>query len=396
MTGFREVMYADTEENAIISHGKLCQLLIATNNQECHKYLDDWWKRRALWCNCFRQMPALRGHNTNNYAEATIRIFKDIGVNRVKQYNAISLMHAIMTTMESFYHSRLLEFAHNRNRLNVFKLRSIMEQISYVSKDAIIEGNCKGVFQVPSEHSENFYEVNAELGICQCRVGRNGSFCKHLCAVAYHFNVQVPNAPKTSDDDRYLAAKVAHGEDCPSKNFYSSFRNDIPIAGGERAIVHVSVNNNPNEMDLDRQVKCYAGNSTKESDKESCLRGIQETAALLQNTVTNLKDADWIEMGRSLNIFKQRLQNCSNASQLTTFFSTVGGGIPRLKRAGTMIGVQPTSKARRAANRSRGNRTLSYGRNAKAIQLLTRAKKQKASHNIAKNVRSNVNNYRKH
>ena len=71
---------------------------------------------------------------------------------------------------ESFYHSRLLEFAHNRNRLDVFKLRCITEQIAYVSNDAIIEGNCKGVFQVPSDHSENFYEVNAELGICQCHL----------------------------------------------------------------------------------------------------------------------------------------------------------------------------------------------------------------------------------
>jgi len=102
--------------------------------------------------------------------------------------------------------------------------------------------------------------------------------------------------------------------------------------------------------------------------------------------VQRVKDADLMEMGRSLNIFNQRLQNLSNASQLTTFSSTVG----------TIIGVQPTSKARRATNRSRGNRTLSYGRNAKAIQLLPRAKKQKASQDIVKNVRSNVNNYRRH
>jgi len=80
MTGFREVMHGDTEEIAIIAFDKLCQLLIATNNQECHKYLDDWWKRRALWCNCFRQLPALRDHNTHNYADATIHIFKDIDV----------------------------------------------------------------------------------------------------------------------------------------------------------------------------------------------------------------------------------------------------------------------------------------------------------------------------
>src|SRR6218665_3680545 len=102
--------------------------------------------------------------------------------------------------------------------------------------------------------------------------------------------------------------------------------------------------------------------------------------------VQRVKDADLMEMGRSLNIFNQRLQNLSNASQLTTFSSTVR----------TIIGVQPTSKARRATNRSRENRTLSYGRNARAIQLLTRAKKQKANQNIFKNIKNNVNNYKRH
>jgi len=108
--------------------------------------------------------------------------------------------------------------------------------------------------------------------------------------VAYHFNVHVHNAPKTCDDDSYLTAKVAHGEDCPSKDYNSSFRNDFPIANGERAIVNVSANNrpNPNEMDMDRQVECYADNSTKDSNKESCLRGIQETVVLLESNVTTL------------------------------------------------------------------------------------------------------------
>jgi hypothetical protein len=51
--------------------------------------------------------------------------------------------------------------------------------------------------------------------------------------VAYQFNVDVPNAPKVSDDDRYLAAKVANGDGCPGKEFYISFRNDFSIANTE-------------------------------------------------------------------------------------------------------------------------------------------------------------------
>lgn len=186
-----------------------------------------------------------------------------------------------------------------------------------------------------------------------------------------------------------LQQKVAQGDDCPGKEFYTLFRNDVYIAYEDKDIVGASVVNVPIEMALHRQLECNAGNSSKDTDnrKESLLQEVRETAALLESKVVNLKDEDWLEIGKSFSIFK-RLQNCSNASQLTTFFSTVGGGIPRLKRSGAMIGVQPTSKARRAANRSKGNRTLSYGRNAKVIQLLKIARKQKATHNIGQNIKS--------
>jgi len=109
-----------------------------------------------------------------------------------------------------------------------------------------------------------------------------------------------------------------------------------------------------------------------------------------------LTDANWTELSKSLETFNRRQQSIVNASQLTTSFSTIGGAIPRVKRAGAMIGVQPTSKARRADMRSRGNRTLAYGWNAKAVQLLKQAKRRKASHCTGHNIASNVSNFRKH
>jgi len=119
-------------------------------------------------------------------------------------------------------------------------------------------------------------------------------------------------------------------------------------------------------------------------------------AMSIERKIEGLTDANWNELSKSLEIFDRRQQNINNASQLTTFFSTVGSAIPRLKRAGAMIGVQPTAKTRRADNRSRGNRTLSYGRHAKAVQLLSQAKKRKATHCIGQNVARNIGNYRKH
>jgi hypothetical protein len=109
-----------------------------------------------------------------------------------------------------------------------------------------------------------------------------------------------------------------------------------------------------------------------------------------------MADANSTEMSKSLGTFARRHKNCSNSSQLTTFFNTIGGAIPKLKRAGAMIGVQPTSKARQGESKNRGNRGLAYGRNPKAVQLLNKAKKIKVSHNFKSNFMRNVANYRNH
>jgi hypothetical protein len=105
-------------------------------------------------------------------------------------------------------------------------------------------------------------------------------------------------------------------------------------------------------------------------------------------------------MTKGLGTFDRRLLNCKNPSQMATFYHSSGGAIARIKRAGAMIGVQPTSASRRAAGRSRGKRVQSTGRNAKvrdpAAKLLATAKARKAAHNISANIKKNVPNYRKH
>ena len=45
-------------------------------------YLEGLVERRTEWAIAFRQGAALRGNHTNNYAEATMNIIKDIVLNR--------------------------------------------------------------------------------------------------------------------------------------------------------------------------------------------------------------------------------------------------------------------------------------------------------------------------
>lgn len=153
-------MYAESHQEAIQCYDKLTQFLNAKKYNNCEKYFRSWWERRSEWSNAYRKLPQLRGNNTNNYAEANIRIFKDIGVNRVKQYNAIALMQAVTTTMEEFYRDRMLKFANNQNRLNHYRMRHMLEKANYLTKEAILKVSDK-LFRVQSKaNAENLYEVN--------------------------------------------------------------------------------------------------------------------------------------------------------------------------------------------------------------------------------------------
>ena len=132
----------------------------------------------------------------------------------------LSLMYAVITTTEDFYRDRLLEFAHSRNRRNIYKLRSMHAKAEYLTKDCIIKVD-DTMFKVQSQQDSTvFYTVDINQGTCECRISSNGSFCKHQCGVDFHYNVDMPNDPRISDDDRYTAATVTLGDDCEARQFY--------------------------------------------------------------------------------------------------------------------------------------------------------------------------------
>ena len=53
------------------------------------------------------------GHHTNNYAEATVRLYKDHVLSRCKAYNAVALVDFTLTTMDMYYRHQLMTSARN-------------------------------------------------------------------------------------------------------------------------------------------------------------------------------------------------------------------------------------------------------------------------------------------
>ena len=78
--------------------------------------LENFWQRRKEWAVSYRLNDMTRGNNTNNYAEAGIRIIKEIVFGRVKAYNLIQMFQFVTSTMEMYYMNRLFDIAHSRYR----------------------------------------------------------------------------------------------------------------------------------------------------------------------------------------------------------------------------------------------------------------------------------------
>lgn len=89
------------------------------------------WHKRQEWCIVLRKNILIRGNNTNNYMEVSIRVFKDIVLQRSKVFNSCALVLFICGKFESYHKLRLLEFANTR--------RSNALQYSKLKKTAVIE-----------------------------------------------------------------------------------------------------------------------------------------------------------------------------------------------------------------------------------------------------------------
>ena len=61
---------------------KLISFFFSTLNTLSGRYLDDLVARREEWAIAFRSGVLLRGHHTNNFAESTMGIIKDVVLDR--------------------------------------------------------------------------------------------------------------------------------------------------------------------------------------------------------------------------------------------------------------------------------------------------------------------------
>jgi hypothetical protein len=79
----KALVYADTESQLLHFYEQFQMNNVVKKYRHYLQYIRCQWNRRKEWAVCYRKHILVRGNQTNNYAEAGIRILKDLVFSRV-------------------------------------------------------------------------------------------------------------------------------------------------------------------------------------------------------------------------------------------------------------------------------------------------------------------------
>ncbi|XP_049522414.1 uncharacterized protein LOC119448673 [Dermacentor silvarum] len=175
MTAFQKVMYASSAEDLAAAIEELLQKPHRAYVTRVNAFLE--WKEE--WVLFFRLGLITRGHNTNNYDEATIRVLKDVVLGRQKAYNVVALVDLVETVWEDYFSRRLLSHAYSR----VPAPQIFYDKLVHRVPESVPQSVCDlgdSMYQVPSGQEDGkIYHVWQDVDTCTCRNGQQGAFCKH-------------------------------------------------------------------------------------------------------------------------------------------------------------------------------------------------------------------------
>lgn len=362
-------MYADTETALEESVGAI--LMEETTYPQFVDRFKKFYERRNEWVLLFRQNLITRGNNTNNYAEATIRILKDVVLNRTKAYNVVALVEFSIMVWDQYLTKKLLHFAYMRNKKPYLLYSSLCAKMKeYNLKDVIeVEEN---IFLINCPTNENMsYVVNGNIGVCTCYSGNSGALCKHQCFLIEHQKIKLPNALPVNKEERYLLAYLALGRNkCPEPDFFDDLKQP------EHEIIPIEI---PDFADADASTTVEIENTTlSEKQNISEVRKCQLLAELdrIKSIVTDGVDD---EVETHLLHTLQKVKGRNDLKKLTFFRS-----------AHKRIDVQPTSIARRRKGLTKTKKRVPAGRPPKINKMQV----SKRKHCLKENIVNNVSNSR--
>ena len=258
------------------------------------KHLETFWERRSEWALSFRMEMIFRNNHTNNYAEAAIRVLKEMVFGRMKAYNLIQMFNFITDTMELYYKNRLLDMAHSRYRPDI----SLRFSSIYKLSNTIVhtEQFSESIYSVSEECKGEIMDflVDMEVGTCSCIRGVTGSECEHQAAIAKEYNIYAVNIPSFfSKTARKTFATLAVGT---KKEMHLDFYADLKDAS-------TSPTNDPDHVIGEDESECLSSSTVEDN---------HQTSGIETKMFTDSNSEEQSELNKCIEAYKEKLFDIAN------------------------------------------------------------------------------------
>lgn len=380
MLHFRSILFSHNETEALKSMDELCKDI----NVQFAKHMTLLKNRMQEWAVCYRKHLFIHGHNTNNVIESSIRIFRDVVLERCKAFNAAALVDFIFKVLEDYHKRRLIKFATYKVTKPILHYKSFLEKAKNL-KVTKVNDNSYLVTSSSNVGIEYMVQVNNGYEHCECPAGSGGSFCKHICAIHYNGFI-IENIPILSTEDRITLGNLAVGNNfdpsfmTPMENIDDATTsmvqksNELDYSASTTTNLHIVTTENPDP---------FSSSDQNESDIQNKVTLEIEQLQVNMNRITSLAQNNVnLMVLKNLRQFNKLLGTINTVSDFPDIFFN------RLRR-GKLIGTQPTSKARRTRKITSGANRIQSGRPSNMENCIKQKKKAKIrclGTNIANNV----------
>lgn len=413
---FKNAVYAETSAKLEEKIAAISQSHYTTKYPQFDVYVEDVCELKEAWSIGYRQEAGLstRGHNTNNIAEAQFLVLKETLLQRVKEYNIVSLFEKLTDDLDNHYSNRLLSISSGSNDVVVarryagkqvkqgqlgFKIPSTNDKELFL-RNIVSTGN--DIWTVPSLTDHNAtYTVDMSLGVCACPIGKNGAPCKHQYLLWSAKKSTSPNfLPHFSAEERKRFSMIATGSALPNEMYEGIHDRNMslpPLA--EDADVDCA-DDTPSADAFDSPDLSAVDSTKLDADREKAREALQQTFQRLERKICT-GDSSYMKSLCVLNSQTEKMSDGELTSTLLKFGKVYYKPLKKayaptatslLKKSQRFkINCQPTAVARRAVN-SEGVKIGSKRAQPKgrSTSLLPDPKvPQKKAHSFSRNVEAN-------
>ncbi|KAM7313218.1 uncharacterized protein ISCGN_003099 [Ixodes scapularis] len=208
MAAFQKVMYAESEEEL---EAATTDLRLRTH-QGYVEHVNALLEQKTEWVLLFRHDHVVGDDDTHDFAEASVRILRDLLLHNRKAFNVVALVNFVTSQWEDYFRRRLLAHARNRRPVHQLHHDKLLKRLPESAAEAI-EVLDNNIFRVPSGlRIEKACEVIPDVGTCTCRTGQLGAFCRHQALVHNVHGGAFPDVPVLTADDQKQLEFLALGE----------------------------------------------------------------------------------------------------------------------------------------------------------------------------------------